>query len=639
MALTFASVSGNSPLYYIAVVLTNSQTGATAANLPVKVTLNSSTNSTLMASTLRNANWQDGAGNILKSWLESGETNASTASVYWINLGANTIAGSGGTFTVYLAIYGLAIDAFNATNTGAEPNFTGTYGQFDTGAVVFSFYDNFAGSTLAGSWTTDTNTTRTVSNGLTMFPAGGQWWSIYNSATLPVPGIIESLMSQAAAAYGAIGTTNASTTISGAGNIAFEMRSAASQWGVEQPGGTAGTYAGTANTGTVYLVTGQAVAATNSLLDVAYANVVTRSCTPVTGRNVMLGAFPNGTNTTKFQWVRTRLYPPSGVLPSVGAGSPVSLAGVSPRIRHPRRARRITIRNMRRANPNQLRFAPPVMAPSGKVPSHRIRRIVLRQLQRKRVRSLRAFPGPSVISDRKPPNSKRLRRPLKVQLRRLRTRLVGFSSVPVNRGFLIKARLRRIARKQTLPTKKRGILARLATLAFKRPRVPNVHQRKQPIKRVQRIPHFASIKAAGFGVFAVLRRLRRQRKPVIQKHAAHVSRFGSLVTLAVGLPPRVLRSRRSKVVRPNLFRRIQRRLHIKFPSIIPSPPIGGMHARFTLILGDSAQKVLLLQAGAMTGTFQLAAEPEFKLKTAAPVHQVALLIAAPAQDIKVLVAA
>lgn len=313
--------------------------------------------------------------------------------------------------------------------------------------------------------------------------------------------------------------------------------------------------------------------------------------------------------------------------------------GGLPRIRHPARRRGPRNRARKTASPNQLRFAPPPMVPSGKVPGRRIRRVVLRQLQRRRIRTLKAFPGPSVQFDRKPPNRGRLRRPVRVQLRRLRTRLVGFASVPVNRGFLIKARLKRAARKQATPTKRRGILARLASLSFKRPRVPNVHPRKQVARRAQRIPHFASLKAAGFGLFAILRRLRRQRKPVVQKHAAHVTRFGSLVTLARGLPPRLMRSRKSRVVRPRLFRRIQRRLHALFPSIVPSPPIGGMHARFTLILGDSAQKVLLLQAGAITGTFQLAAEPDFKLKTAAPVHQVALLIAAPAQDIKVLVAA
>lgn len=347
--------------------------------------------------------------------------------------------------------------------------------------------------------------------------------------------------------------------------------------------------------------------------------------------------------------------------------------GGLPRIRHPARRRGPRNRARKTASPNQLRFAPPAMVPTGKVPGHRIPKMVLRRLKQRRVRSLKAFPGPAVTLDRKPPNRGRLRRPMKAQLRRLRTRivgaaaftvnrglvpnarqrratvrtqlrrfrtrLVGFPSIPVNRGFLIRARLRRAARKQVNPTKKRGILARFAALAIKRPRVPNVHPRKQVAKRSQRIPHFASLKAAGFGIFAVLRRLRRQRRPVIQRHAAHVSRFGSLVTLARGLPPRLMRSRRSRVVKPRLFRRIQRRLHALFPSIVPSPPIGGMHARFTLILGDSAQKARLLRAGAITGTFLLASEPEFRIRTAAPAHRIGLLQAAPAQNIRVVVAA
>ncbi len=50
-----------------------------------------------------------------------------------------------------------------------------SYGQYDNGASVFSFYDNFAGTSLDSKWTTDTSTSYSpnvvVSNGVTFTPS------------------------------------------------------------------------------------------------------------------------------------------------------------------------------------------------------------------------------------------------------------------------------------------------------------------------------------------------------------------------------------------------------------------------------------------------------------------------------------
>src|SRR5271166_4069958 len=137
--------------YYVAVTLTNSQSGSVASGTQVKVIVNSSSYSSYEDTTLKNCNWQDGAGNILYSWLESGETNSSTSSVYWIKLNSS-IAGSGGTLTIYFCFYASGTNNFSSSGTtGAEPKFTGTYGQYDNGANIFTFYDNFAGSSLNGT--------------------------------------------------------------------------------------------------------------------------------------------------------------------------------------------------------------------------------------------------------------------------------------------------------------------------------------------------------------------------------------------------------------------------------------------------------------------------------------------------------
>jgi hypothetical protein len=225
---TFASYNSNSPLYYIAVTLTNNQSSATPTSFVQKVKINSSTNSSKYASNLSNVNWQDGNGNILKSWLESGETNSSTSSVYRVRL-TSTIAGSGGTLTIYQVIYGTSINVFDGNNTGAEPNFDGTYGHYDNGTNVWTFYDNFTGTTLSSSlWDTANiqmyQETYAVSNGLTLTGTGdGYYGDICSLNTYSTPLVIEALQ---------LNFTLYQTTSTG-GNISFVGMSS-----TNTPGGT-----------------------------------------------------------------------------------------------------------------------------------------------------------------------------------------------------------------------------------------------------------------------------------------------------------------------------------------------------------------------------------------------------------------
>lgn len=144
--LTFAGVNGTQPSYNIPITLTNNQANATSPNLQVKVSINSSANAAYYNSTLLNVNWQDGSGNILNSWLESGETKTSASSVYWVNLGARNIS-SNGNLTIYQCIYPTSVIAMDGNHTGAEPKYTETYGQYDNGPSVFQTYWNFNGTT------------------------------------------------------------------------------------------------------------------------------------------------------------------------------------------------------------------------------------------------------------------------------------------------------------------------------------------------------------------------------------------------------------------------------------------------------------------------------------------------------------
>ncbi len=152
-------------LYYLPITITNSQSTATPTNFQQQITIDSATYSTYLASNLSNVNFQDGAGNILNSWLESGNSNSATASVYWVKIPSAIPATSA--ITIYLAFYSTATNNFNTSNTGEAPTLSGTYGQYDNGSNVFAYYTNFSGTSLPANWTSYSSSgSVTVSNGV-----------------------------------------------------------------------------------------------------------------------------------------------------------------------------------------------------------------------------------------------------------------------------------------------------------------------------------------------------------------------------------------------------------------------------------------------------------------------------------------
>jgi len=167
MALTFASVGSNPVLYYVPITITNSQSTATPSPFQQMATVNSSNYSKYLASNLQNVNFQDGSGNILNSWLESGNSNTSTSTIYWVKLPNGIPANS--SVTIYYCIYATSVNAFNTTNTGIAPNLTSTYGQYDNGSNVFTQYGGASWSNftfILGSWTTSNGYLQQTSSAL-----------------------------------------------------------------------------------------------------------------------------------------------------------------------------------------------------------------------------------------------------------------------------------------------------------------------------------------------------------------------------------------------------------------------------------------------------------------------------------------
>jgi len=109
-------------------------------------------------------------GTVIPAWIES---NNSGKLIIWLKINSILALSSE---TIYLDIFPRNDNLLNASGKngiGEAPQLSPTYGEYDNGASVFNFYDNFAGTSLNTSkWTAYYNGYITVNNGIT-FGSGG----------------------------------------------------------------------------------------------------------------------------------------------------------------------------------------------------------------------------------------------------------------------------------------------------------------------------------------------------------------------------------------------------------------------------------------------------------------------------------
>lgn len=167
-------VNGNKPQYYLPITITNNTTLASASGFTAHLTVDSSTYSTYEATDLSNINFQDGAGNILTSWLESGFTNTSTSTVYHILMNQTISASSN--IDIYMVFYNTSAISKDNVVTGANPLYTSTYAQYDNGTNVFKQYTRFGGLSA-------------LPTGFTQWQTGGSGIGItFNSTNIQISG-------------------------------------------------------------------------------------------------------------------------------------------------------------------------------------------------------------------------------------------------------------------------------------------------------------------------------------------------------------------------------------------------------------------------------------------------------------------
>ncbi len=308
---------------YAPVTITNSQNTSTQAPFQQMVTVDSAKYAYLEASNLQNVEFFYANGSVIPSWLESGNSNSATSTVYWLKLGFGVQAGS--STTIYMGFVNKTTNLFNGNTIGEAPQLSSTYGQYDNGANVFTtFYQNFAGTSLPSGWT---GSGYTINNGLSLpyssYAITSTNYGLNSAQILDYYGNFPLATSSSNAGFG---YTLSSSAVTSSSSIQtwFEINNGV--WSNGYDGGLVDS--GSSWSGTPALSTGYNVysvywpSSSKASFSVNYdtPSVLT---TNVYGSQLPIG----GANTQNsqatigpFYWARVRAYPPNGIMPSVSIG-------------------------------------------------------------------------------------------------------------------------------------------------------------------------------------------------------------------------------------------------------------------------------------------------------------------------------
>lgn len=250
----------------------------------------------------------------------------------WVKLNSNIPAS--GTQTIYLIFFAQSTNNYSPSGDwGAYPTLTSTYGQYDNGATVFSYYTNFAGTSLPSGWTATADFSGSVNNGLNLVSSSNQAgiymsYALTNSQVYDIFGKSETgpIAGNAYACSIAI-TGGAGDACTGNGYV----------W-QDQSGGydifkdVSGTYTSlvsstntfSANT---FYVFSNSWASSTLALGQSYSSII--STTDSTYSSESYFALSTYTGNTAFnQWIRIRNAPPNNAMPSVSSG-PITNTGGS----------------------------------------------------------------------------------------------------------------------------------------------------------------------------------------------------------------------------------------------------------------------------------------------------------------------
>ena len=307
---TIAGTSSSNPIAkYVPLTITSS--AATPSPFQQMVVVNMNNYKQYVSSNLSNIEFTYPNGTIIPSWRENGTSNSQTV-LYWLKLGSFT------TTTVYMDFFSTSSNVLNTVNTGEAPQLSPTYAEYDDGANVFSFYDNFAGTTLSSKWVV-TSGSVTVNNGLTL-PAGTAT-NVGSASTFnPQTEIFDAFTYTNPETTGYSQVQWAGTQSDGAPQAGFNNDPARLYNYNGNSGNSVDLSVTPPNTALYVLSIWQTSSASYMLYNYGYEISNSVDFTSSTSQNLI---FDTAVDRPELyvQWVRLRAIPPNSVMPSVTFGS------------------------------------------------------------------------------------------------------------------------------------------------------------------------------------------------------------------------------------------------------------------------------------------------------------------------------
>ncbi len=332
-----------SALNDLPITITNSQTSSTPNPFQQKITWNPSTYSSYEASDLGNIRfYSDSSCNTpLYAWLESctpSLSNTATSATAWVRL-TSPISSGGGTLTIYMAFLPTST-TYDGNYWGDSPNLSTTYGQYDNGANVFNFYDDFKGTSLNAKWTQilgSSGASITVNNGLTVTTTStaSNAYGFVISATQTYPQVAETYTSTGDSILGVATTTSLNGFVAPYTGYSMDWYAGTDYITYEASTGS-GTGLTTITQATfptgIWQVTWIAQASQYFMDGAGHTYSSTYNGAAIANYRIYIGQSNGVVASSVFRWGRTRAYPPSNVMPTVNIGSmttPSATASIS----------------------------------------------------------------------------------------------------------------------------------------------------------------------------------------------------------------------------------------------------------------------------------------------------------------------
>jgi hypothetical protein len=246
-------------------------------------------------------------GQYVPAWIES--INNGTA-IIWMKTPVSIPANS----SIGLSLYADSSLNFDGIYWGEAPQLSPTYGQYDNAASIFNFYDNFKGNTLSSVWAVPSGSNYQVNNGFIPTPSAGNTSAVYNPNIQETSSIIaEWCLNMSSTSYPGNVSYFQHNRYTGSSNMHWLGVSGSDQ--LTNNGNTIST-ASISSTGI------QVFGIWNNGTTVTWyyeGNSYTSTSVTAETDYLALGWSFNGSsyNFPTIYWVRTRSYPPNGVMPTV----------------------------------------------------------------------------------------------------------------------------------------------------------------------------------------------------------------------------------------------------------------------------------------------------------------------------------